>query len=77
MPISKQEALSSSNQLDAIILEGIYKAIDEALKNGRRVFSGKLIPWRLTHVITEAYERVGWKVRYTSDQREGDYYTFS
>lgn len=84
MAISLQEALKqaqpSPEELQALEAK-IDKSLVQGLKDGEDsiTFAANLLG--STAVVREAliqrYKNAGWNVQYHSDQRDGDYYSFS
>jgi hypothetical protein len=78
MPISPAEAKRRQGLSEQEMKE-IFAVIDGILSKGKRtihVGSG-IVPHNAKERVIADYTLVGWKVTYTSDQRDGDFLQFS
>jgi hypothetical protein len=82
--ISKGEAAKKNSEIHAHRIAAAEKVIDRALSEdytpGRDVnIAGSLLnlDYHQRENLMTKYRRAGWSVRHISDQRDGDYFSFS
>ena len=76
-PISKSQAQQSVQFLLNKKADSVIEYLNPHLNTGTRQFIYKVfINFDVFRVVKERYEKVGWKVKYSSDQRDGDFVTF-
>ena len=77
MAVTPKQTRELTNE-EKNIVKTLEKRIDEGLMQRRYTFDAKLFPSiNVREKVIQIYEKAGWKVKYESDQREGDYLQFS
>lgn len=81
MAITPREAIGSKLEIEQQAIESFEKRIDDALRKSYDGRGGVSIdPSGVSGFVREEvvkrFEKAGWDVKYTSDQRDGDFLTF-
>lgn len=78
MVVSKSDLKKPTNK-DKRAIKRDEEILDEGLRSGGRTFNITLFSSKgyAYQELLSKYEKSGWKVKYVSDQRDGDYLEFS